>query len=182
MKNNFPKSLKFLKPNIEDAILSNDYFSTVQGHYILKASWVLSCPKNRYLGLSPLVNIITKYRLKLVEARVKGLETNQKDLESIVKKIDLSTYKETPRENIAFLKGYKKPNIYSEDFTHISIKSGRYKTYLDIKYAPVLFFDNTTKILEAGSGYSPILLVKDSSLVAAIAPLNREKIEENYGK
>lgn len=172
------KELKFKRIGSEALYLSNDFFSTSHGHYIFKASWVLQCPKNRFLGLTPLAKKITNHRVKVVSDKLAGLNVRTRDLESTLKGITLDLYREVPRETIKILKGHKKNNFTEKFYTHMLLKTEKSKTYLDVCYGAALFFDESTKIMCCPDGFRPVVLLKNNEIVAIIAPLNPEKIEE----
>jgi hypothetical protein len=172
-----PKTLKMKKIRKAEIIYIQNGLASNK-HWILSIAWLLGLKRHRYQRMTPLCNSVAKAQVKAVQARLNDSNYPTYDLESILRNVNLDEYR--PTKNFEFIEGFVKGNM--ENFDVVAMSFGIKNTpYLDIEYAALCYFDPETKVFIRDSTSPVILTDKTDVIVALIAPLNPEKIN-NYLK
>lgn len=146
-------------------------------HWIISLAWLAGLTATRANRLTSFRKRVQAAQVHATMARLSDEKYPTYELDKIINAIDLTGYKPAA---VKFYDGFLYGDAASFDKSFCEFSSGKSRHFADIEYSALAFLDSETQVLvdtdPARSANSPIVVMKNGEVVAAIAPLNPKKI------
>jgi hypothetical protein len=161
---------KFMKLKPEDILVQGGYVGT--SHFIFSLDWLQGLKPKRSLGMVGFMSTVTKAAVAETKRILDG-KSPRDLLPGYMASIDFSGYR--PSKKIETHEGLISMRTLKKGLSFVSF-GVKGTPYVDCKYAAALFFDDSAHVFIKGD-FSPVLLLSAEKIVAAIAPLNPDRIK-----
>lgn len=155
----------------EPLALAEGFFTNRE--WVFKTDWLLAMKTKITIGLRA---AIARKTLEVVNARLSGATVNLPTIQTLIQRIELSTYKRVVLTAETFTKkiGYRHGKFENKGVVAFTINAHRKQINVDPEYFTALFFDATAEI-HIRDEKSPIVILKNSEIVGLIMPLQITK-------